>query len=373
MEPHPGDPIEAGGVLNPACARAPDGQLYLFPRLVAEGNYSRIGIARVGFDSTGDPVSVERAGIALEPAEPYEKNDVTGGGCEDARVSFIASLDRYVMTYTALSPVGPRIAMAVSRDLLTWERLGLVRFAAEKAIQLEDAVDNKDAMLFPSLIADPQTGRPAIALIHRPTVAGSRHVFVDPWWRPRVKAVGGRSAPRLKHPSVWISYSQGGSSLADLCSFQSHHRLLSPRESWERVKVGAGPPPVLTPHGWLLIYHGVAYRAGHFRYAAGAAILDAENPQRVLYRSSRPILSPGADDQLGVVPDVVFPTAVDRRTDIGEPNRVDVYYGMADSRIGVATLTLPRVLEVSPPTRPRPAVRHLRGNPAVSDSGSPPA
>ena len=366
MEPDPANPVEAGGVLNPAGARAPDGQLYLFPRLVAEGNYSRIGIARVGFDGAGDPVCVERAGLALEPTEPYEKNDVTGGGCEDARISFIASIERYVMTYTALSPVGPRIAVAVSRDLLSWERLGLVRFAAEKTLHLEDAVDNKDAMLFPSLITDPQTGRPAIGLLHRPTVAGSRSVFVDPWWRTRAKAADGRSAPRLKHPSVWLSCSQGIDRLEDLCSFQSHHRLLSPRQSWERVKVGAGAPPLLTPHGWLLIYHGVAYRSGHFRYSTGAAILDADNPRRVLYRSSQPIFSPGADDQLGVVPDVVFPTAVDRRTDIGMPNRVDVYYGMADSRIGVATLTLPHILEMSPPARPRPSTSDPRTNRAVS-------
>ncbi len=90
MEPDTGDPMEAGGVLNPASARGPDGQLYLFPRLVAEGNYSRIGTARVIFDAAGDPASVERLGIALEPTEPYEKNDVTGGGCEDPRISYIA-------------------------------------------------------------------------------------------------------------------------------------------------------------------------------------------------------------------------------------------------------------------------------------------
>jgi predicted GH43/DUF377 family glycosyl hydrolase len=157
---------------------------------------------------------------------------------------------------------------------------------------------------------------------------------------------------RLRHPSVWISYSQIGHGLYDLCSFDSHQRLMSPSRSWEREKVGGGAPPLLTPHGWLLLYHGVVYRAGHFRYSAGAVILDRDNPKRILYRTPRPILSPGADDQLGIVPDVVFPTALDQRTDIGLPDRVDVYYGMADSRIGVSTLTLPHVLELIPP-RPR--------------------
>jgi hypothetical protein len=65
MEPEPGYPLEVEGVLNPAAARGPDGELYLFPRLVAKGNYSRIGIARVRFNEAGDPVGVERLGIAL--------------------------------------------------------------------------------------------------------------------------------------------------------------------------------------------------------------------------------------------------------------------------------------------------------------------
>ena len=154
---------------------------------------------------------------------------------------------------------------------------------------------------------------------------------------------------RLRHPSMWISYSHIENGLDDLRSFDSHQRLLSPTRSWEREKVGGGAPPLLTAHGWLLLYHGVVFCGGHFRYSAGAAILDRDDPRRVLYRTPRPILSPGSDDQLGVVPDVVFPTAVDQRTDIGLPDRVDVYYGMADSRIGVATLTLPRVLELTPP------------------------
>lgn len=67
MEPEPGNPHEIEGVLNPGAARGPDGQLYLFPRLVARGNFSRIGVARVQFNDKGDPVGVERVGIALEP------------------------------------------------------------------------------------------------------------------------------------------------------------------------------------------------------------------------------------------------------------------------------------------------------------------
>jgi len=72
MEAEPSNSQEVGGVLNPDAARGPDGKLYLFPRLVAEGNYSRIGIARALFNDYGDPCGVERLGIALEPEADYE-------------------------------------------------------------------------------------------------------------------------------------------------------------------------------------------------------------------------------------------------------------------------------------------------------------
>src|SRR5580698_4686310 len=115
MAPEPGNPQEAEGVLNPAAARGPDGHLYLFPRLVAQCNYSRIGIARVKFDQDGDPCGVERLGIALEPEADYERTAHGGGGCEDPRITFIEPLKCYVMAYSALSSVGPRIAFAVSK------------------------------------------------------------------------------------------------------------------------------------------------------------------------------------------------------------------------------------------------------------------
>src|SRR5271170_4499897 len=107
MEPEPGNPYEVEGVLNPAGVRGPDGEFYLFPRLVAKGNYSRIGVARVKFNSSGDPSSVERLGIALEPETDYELRPDGRGGCEDPRVTFDENLNRYVMTYAALSPAGP--------------------------------------------------------------------------------------------------------------------------------------------------------------------------------------------------------------------------------------------------------------------------
>ena len=105
MKPEAGNPLEDEGVLNPAAVRGLDRELYLFPRLVAKGNYSRIGIARVVFDAAGDPIGVERLGIALEPEADYELS-AKGGGCEDPRITFVEPLRHYVMTYTALSRHG---------------------------------------------------------------------------------------------------------------------------------------------------------------------------------------------------------------------------------------------------------------------------
>ena len=142
-----------GGWVEGDCARGPDGELYLFPRLVAKGNYSRIGIARVQFDSNGDPSGIQRLGIALEPVMPYELRP-DGGGCEDPRVTYVEPLERYVMTYTAFSPFGPRIALAFSYDLLHWERLGL----ATDGEQLPRSRYAFELMLSTRLQRDPRSG-----------------------------------------------------------------------------------------------------------------------------------------------------------------------------------------------------------------------
>ena len=207
MEPQAGNAHEVEGVLNPAAMRARDGQLYLFPRLVARGNYSRIGIARVLFDGAGDPHGVERMGIALEPEADYELSE-TGGGCEDPRISYVAPLQHYVMTYTALSRAGPRIALAVSDDLMTWRRLGLAVFRPFNGITF-DGVDDKDASVFPTLVPDP-FGEPAVALVHRPLFPGTR-----PEEKIRQSASG---AMDLHRESIWISY----------CPFAHRRRGASP-------------------------------------------------------------------------------------------------------------------------------------------------
>ncbi len=345
MEPETGNPNEEEGVLNPAAVRGPDGKLYLFPRLVGKGNYSRIGIVRVRFDD-GDPCGVERLGIALEPEADYELH-ANGGGCEDARVSFVDRFQRYVMTYTAFSSVGPRIALAASKDLFHWTRLGLATFEPYCGIDFVN-VDDKDASLFPLAIPN-HAGKMQLAMIHRPLFAGTR---------PEDKVSDSSSRlVDLDHESIWISYCPmklEGLEPDHLGLFNSHHRLATPVAPWEALKIGGGTPPVMTRHGWMILYHGVHARQSPARegkqlcYSAGVMILSNEHPQTILYRSPEPVLTPNMPhEREGLVENVVFPTGIDRRDDLGKPDRFDVYYGMADSRIGVASVTVPERLPSS--------------------------
>jgi len=341
MEPAPGNPQEVEGVLNPAAIRGPDGELYLFPRLVARGNYSRIGIARVRFNQAGDPVGVERLGIALEPEADYERRPNGGGGCEDPRITFVEPLRRYIMTYTAFSPCGPRIALAISEDLFHWQRLGLATFGRYHGVEIGD-VDDKDASVFP--VAIPSTsGRLDLAMLHRPLFPGTRPE--ETACHPASRNVD------LDRESIWISYcpmALEGPEPYHLGHFDCHHRLATPVSPWERLKIGGGTPPILTRHGWLIVYHGVSEvgepaSAGHeLCYSAGIMVLSTEHPRVIRYRSAEPLLTPVLpQERCGTVANVVFPTGIDRRDDLGLPDRFDVYYGMADDRIGVARLDVP--------------------------------
>ena len=344
MQPEPGNPLEVEGVLNPAAVRGPDGQLYLFPRIIAKGNYSRIGIARVLFDDDGDPCGVERLGIALEPEADYELRGEGAGGCEDPRVTFVEELGHYSMSYTAFSPQGPRIAFATSEDLIHWKRIGLATFEPYGSIEF-DGVDNKDSALFPSPISDP-SGTPALALLHRPLFPGTR---------PEERASDSTPDTQdLHRESIWISFRDIDISRDEpemLRHFTSHHRLAAPVAPWEELKIGTGPPPILTRLGWLMLYHGVCEISEpgdlkpKFRYSAGVMVLSKKDPGVILYRSPEPILTPELpEERIGAIANVVFPTGIDRRDDLGQPDRFDVYYGMADDRIGVARLDLPEQL-----------------------------
>ena len=164
------------------------------------------------------------------------------------------------------------------------------------------------------------------------------------WVRPGQGEVlpAGVEDPR---PGIWISYVDAEAARRDLRALVrpvGHRCLAMPAYPFEQLKIGAGPPPLRVPEGWLLLHHGVTGNpgtgfdptTGRVRYSAGAMLLDGADPSRVLARTPEPLLTPDTEDeQVGVVGNVVFPTAIET---IDE--QTFVFYGMADARIGVARL-----------------------------------
>jgi predicted GH43/DUF377 family glycosyl hydrolase len=322
LAPDPARPDEAGGVLNPTAYQV-GGRTWLMYRAVAQfpENFSRLALAELVVEG-GKVVAKRHTRFALEPTAPYElltpaPGEITspGGGCEDPRVTDIDGT--LWLCYTGYGGERvPRIAIAKSQDGLEWERLGLARFSlliadtpdGPLAVDLNQ-VDNKDAMLFPERI----NGR--YAMLHRPMF-------------PR--AIADRICPRQ---SIWISYSD------DLIHWTDHKLVAEPVEPWERLKLGGGSQPVRVKNGWLILYHGVAGDRDsdpNRRYSAGAMVLDAEDPSKVVFRSKQPMLTPdSAEERVGVVNNVVFPTALWPAPD---GNGYLGAYGMADWCIGLARL-----------------------------------
>jgi predicted GH43/DUF377 family glycosyl hydrolase len=334
MTPEPGNPLEAEGVLNPASGRGPDGELYLLPRLVADGNVSRVGLARVVVEG-GVPTAVERQGVVLEPDRAWERG-TSNAGVEDPRVTWIPELDLHVMTYVAYGPLGPRTAVAISEDLRSWRRLGPALFAYSDALDTDlNLFHNKDTVFFPEPVTGPDGVR-SFAVLHRPMWDLGE---VRPGEEPRVPP----GTPDTRQ-SIWIAYVPVDAVKEDLqaLTLWKHSRfLVGPEFPFEEVKIGGGPAPLRVPEGWLLLHHGVTgvidnafAQQQNVNYAAGAILLDGDDPSIVLARTAEPLLQAETEDERsGIVPNVVFPTAIEEIDGVHY-----VFYGMADSKIGVARL-----------------------------------
>jgi predicted GH43/DUF377 family glycosyl hydrolase len=230
--------------------------------------------------------AVSKDGIDFNRLEkPILINDVPqeARGPEDPRIVKIG--DTFYMLYTGYGgrfEGDYRICMATSKNLILWER---------KGIMLEEP--NKDASLFPEKI----NGR--FAMFHR------------------------------RAPDIWIAFSD------DLIHWEDHTIVMKalPDSSWENNKIGISGPPIKTDLGWFLIYHGVSK---DMIYRQGTALLDLEDPTRVLARQSEPILEPELTWELfGHVNNVVFSCG---QVLIG--SQVYVYYAGADKAIGLAKMDL---------------------------------
>jgi beta-1,2-mannobiose phosphorylase / 1,2-beta-oligomannan phosphorylase len=319
-------------MLNPACARLRDHTLQLYPRMVAPGNVSRIGSFRAKECGDGT-LELDFCGFALEPEAPYEFREGSQGyGCEDPRVTFVPALNRYIMTYVAFGPRAPEVAVAVSEDGLSWQRLGLLQFRGTDA-----PFADKDAAFFPDPVTSP-SGVESLAVYHRPTlqlsVSDARAAIAE------IEAL-----PPNEREGIAVGYIPLDAVRADvnaLCTVAETHRLALPPADWGAIKVGAGAPPIRIEEGWLAVIHGVdelAHPDGSalLRYCAGVIIHDAAHLDRILYRSPHPLFVPEVRGEIrDHISHVVFPTGIDRRGG----REFDVYYGMADYEIGRGRLTL---------------------------------
>lgn len=323
-----GSAREIEGVLNPGITRDRNGALLMYPRMVAEGNVSRIGLAKG--DERGGNVTFERLGTVLQPEAPYEHR-LGGHGCEDARVTFVPRLDSYVMAYTAFGQAGPRIALALSSDGYSWRRLGLVEFLDSA---LNDR-DNKDAAFFSEPVVSPG-GVLSFAFYHRPMLPGSVNGQTP---IPVILALNPNDRETLHLGYIPVAEVERDISL--LCRAHESIDVLKVDKRWGWLKNGAGTPPVQCRGGWLSFFHGVdaIVRDGRpaLLYRAGIIVHDGERPHEILYRSPQPLLGPiTPDERFGVVDDVVFPTGLDFRGGV----TYDVYYGAADAKISLARFSI---------------------------------
>jgi beta-1,2-mannobiose phosphorylase / 1,2-beta-oligomannan phosphorylase len=296
---------ESKAVFN--CGTLYDGtRIHMLYRAI--GEYERY-ISRIGYASSTDGYCFDkREEIALEPKEEYERY-----GIEDPRLVEVdhQTYVSYVVlsNYVKQKPVAST-ALATTTDFNDYIRLGVITSKGS---------DNKDVVLFSENINQRSSNE-------NETEGSTKYLFLH---RPS-SWVG--SVYGVDRPSIWIGE---GSSLTN---FEKHTLLIKPDQRWEMLKVGAGPPPVKTKHGWLLIYHGV--NESHV-YRAGAALLDLNDPSKVLGRTKRPILEPKEPyEKYGDVNNVVFPTGA-----CIMDGKLLVYYGAADKVCCLATAELENLID----------------------------
>ena len=276
-------PYPVNAVFNPGATEF-QGETVLLVRVEDLRGFSHLTVAKSKDGKTNWRIS----------PHPTLKPEISVGeeryGLEDPRIVWLEETKKYAVTYVSFSSGGPLVSLMMSDDFENFHRKGAL-------LPPED----KDASLFP------RSFKGRFALIHRPIIRGEAH--------------------------IWICFSP------DLRHWGDHQVLVPTRAGWwDCHRVGLGPSPIETPEGWLLIYHGVRRAASGSIYRVGLALLDLDEPRKVIFRSDQWILGPTeAYEQTGDVPGVVFPTGA-----IVDPdgNQLRLYYGAADTVVGLATADL---------------------------------
>ena len=276
-------PYPARAVINPGAIRVGE-ETVLLVRVENMNSVCHLTVARSADGLTN---------WEIDPAPTIEADESSGEekwGLVDPRIVWLEEQKQFGITYISCSEGGPVVSLAVTKNFRTFARLGAL-------LPPED----KDACLFPRRI------RGRFVFIHRPIVCGEAH--------------------------MWICFSP------DLKHWGDHKYLIKTRaNSWDRDSVGLGPQPIETPEGWIIFYYGVYNTIEGAIYRVGAALLDFEEPWRVIRRSNEWLLEPRElYECVGDAGNVVFPTGV---TVNKKTKQVNLYYGAADRCIGIATADL---------------------------------
>jgi predicted GH43/DUF377 family glycosyl hydrolase len=284
-------PYPIHSVFNAGATLLRDGTTLLLCRVEDRRGHSHLCAAR-SVDGVGDWV------IDAEPtfrADPENRPEELWG-IEDPRITFVPEIGKYAIAYTAFGKGGPGVSLALTDDFAHFERCGVVM-----------QPDDKDAALLPRRIDG------MYALVHRPIADSGAH--------------------------VWISYSP------DLRSWGGHRMMLQARRGgwWDANKIGLSPPLIETERGWLMIYHGVRTTASGSLYRLGVALFDLQQPALLLLRGDEWIFGPEAPyETAGDVANVTFPCGYTIGPD---GDTLNLYYGAADTCIGLATGSIRGILQ----------------------------
>ncbi|MCG9968846.1 glycosidase [Pelotomaculum terephthalicicum JT] len=290
-------PYPVNSVFNPGAVKLPSGETVLLARVESRRGVSFLNVIRSDDGLTGWHIDPNPALVPEPDIFPEEM-----WGIEDPRIIYVPELEQYAITYTAFSTSGPLVSMAMTKDFVTFEKIGNITLPHDK-----------DACIFPRRIGGNWL------LVHRPETAHAIDIYAG--------------------SHIWLSYSN------NLKTWTSTTPLIKARMGswWDANKIGLSTPPIETKEGWLLFYHGVRNTAAGCIYRIGVALLDLENPKRIISRSKEWIFGPKASYELvGDVNNVVFPCGYTLNEKTGE---LRLYYGAADTSIAVAIGNISQILD----------------------------